>query len=128
MALHGWMGLLSERIYRGVLVAASALLAVHPRQPPKRLARLCRGYVPSRAIADRGIRRACRPTYCPTRHARSSTPLRPRNAAATTQHRLLLECLWQSGGRITDVLRLRPGPGRNWRRLIDLHRGQCQDL
>jgi integrase/recombinase XerD len=30
------------------------------------------------------------------------------NAAATTQHRLLLETLWQSGGRITEVLRLRP--------------------
>jgi hypothetical protein len=29
MALHGWMGLLSERIYRGILVAASALLAVY---------------------------------------------------------------------------------------------------
>jgi integrase len=30
------------------------------------------------------------------------------NAAETTAHRLLLECLWQSGGRITEVLRLRP--------------------
>ncbi len=30
------------------------------------------------------------------------------NAAATTAHRLLLETLWQSGGRITEVLRLRP--------------------
>src|SRR5919201_2232436 len=30
------------------------------------------------------------------------------NAAATQTHRLLLECLWQSGGRITEVLRLRP--------------------
>jgi integrase len=30
------------------------------------------------------------------------------NAAQTTQHRLLLEALWQSGGRITEVLRLRP--------------------
>jgi integrase len=30
------------------------------------------------------------------------------NSASTTQHRLLLECLWQSGGRITEVLRLRP--------------------
>jgi integrase len=29
------------------------------------------------------------------------------NAAQTTQHRLLLETLWQSGGRITEVLRLR---------------------
>src|SRR5687768_18054606 len=30
------------------------------------------------------------------------------NAAATTAHRLLLECLWQSGGRVSEVLRLRP--------------------
>lgn len=30
------------------------------------------------------------------------------NAAETTAHRLLLETLWQSGGRITEVLRLRP--------------------
>src|SRR5919202_5015523 len=30
------------------------------------------------------------------------------NAAATTTHRLLLETLWQSGGRVTEVLRLRP--------------------
>jgi len=30
------------------------------------------------------------------------------NAAATTSHRLLLEALWQSGGRVTEVLRLRP--------------------
>ena len=30
------------------------------------------------------------------------------NAAATTTHRLLLEALWQSGGRVTEVLRLRP--------------------
>jgi site-specific recombinase XerD len=29
------------------------------------------------------------------------------NATQTTQHRLLLEALWQSGGRITEVLRLR---------------------
>jgi hypothetical protein len=29
MALHRWMGVLSERIYRGVLLAASALLAVY---------------------------------------------------------------------------------------------------
>src|SRR5918912_2548012 len=30
------------------------------------------------------------------------------NAATTQAHRLLLECLWQSGGRISEVLRLRP--------------------
>jgi integrase len=30
------------------------------------------------------------------------------NAANTTMHRLLLETLWQSGGRVTEVLRLRP--------------------
>jgi integrase len=30
------------------------------------------------------------------------------NAAETTTHRLLLEALWQSGGRETEVLRLRP--------------------
>jgi threonine/homoserine/homoserine lactone efflux protein len=29
LALHRWMGLLSERIYRGILLAASALLAVY---------------------------------------------------------------------------------------------------
>ena len=30
------------------------------------------------------------------------------NATTTTVHRLLLECLWQSGGRVSEVLRLRP--------------------
>src|SRR5437899_5053237 len=30
------------------------------------------------------------------------------NAASSHSHRLLLECLWQSGGRISEVLRLRP--------------------
>src|SRR5712691_2579227 len=30
------------------------------------------------------------------------------NAATSQSHRLLLECLWQSGGRISEVLRLRP--------------------
>jgi integrase len=30
------------------------------------------------------------------------------NAATSQAHRLLLECLWQSGGRISEVLRLRP--------------------
>ena len=30
------------------------------------------------------------------------------NTADTTAHRLLLETLWQSGGRITEVLHLRP--------------------
>lgn len=29
LALHRWMGLLSDRIYRGILLAASALLAVY---------------------------------------------------------------------------------------------------
>src|SRR5918912_3075846 len=29
------------------------------------------------------------------------------NAATTTAHRLLLETLWQSGGRLSEVLRLR---------------------
>jgi hypothetical protein len=29
LALHGWMNLLSERIYRGILLTASALLAVY---------------------------------------------------------------------------------------------------
>src|SRR5712692_2020160 len=30
------------------------------------------------------------------------------NAASSQSHRLMLECLWQSGGRISEVLRLRP--------------------
>src|ERR671932_1090041 len=30
------------------------------------------------------------------------------NAAATTRDRLLLECLWQTGGRVSEVVRLRP--------------------
>jgi integrase/recombinase XerD len=30
------------------------------------------------------------------------------NAATTLSHRVLLECLWQSGGRVSEVLRLRP--------------------
>ena len=30
------------------------------------------------------------------------------NAATTQNQRLLLECLWQSGGRVSEVLRLRP--------------------
>jgi integrase/recombinase XerD len=30
------------------------------------------------------------------------------NNAETTLHRLLLETLWQSGGRVTEILRLRP--------------------
>jgi hypothetical protein len=29
LALHRWMGFLSERIYRGILLAASALLAAY---------------------------------------------------------------------------------------------------
>ena len=45
------------------------------------------------------------------------------NAAATTTHRLLLEALWQSGGRVTEVLRLRPcdlDPGAPVLRLVNL--------
>src|ERR687885_2480050 len=38
------------------------------------------------------------------------------NAAETTAHRLFLETLWQSGGRITEVLRLRPCD-------VDVHEG-----
>ena len=38
------------------------------------------------------------------------------NATETTAHRLLLETLWQSGGRITEVLRLR-------RCDLDVHEG-----
>jgi integrase/recombinase XerD len=38
------------------------------------------------------------------------------NAAETTSHRLLLETLWQSGGRISEVVRLRPCD-------LDLHEG-----
>ncbi len=30
------------------------------------------------------------------------------NAASSQTYRLLLECLWQSGGRLSEVLRLRP--------------------
>lgn len=30
------------------------------------------------------------------------------NAAQTTSHRLLLEAIWQTGGRVAEVLRLRP--------------------
>src|SRR5437868_11243715 len=43
------------------------------------------------------------PTYVTREQARAMI-----NAAETTAHRLLLETLWQSGGRITEVLRLRP--------------------
>ena len=45
------------------------------------------------------------------------------NAAATTTHRLLLEALWQSGGRVTEVLRLRPcdlDPGAPVLHLVNL--------
>ena len=45
------------------------------------------------------------------------------NATATTTHRLLLEALWQSGGRVTEVLRLRPcdlDPGAPVLRLVNL--------
>ena len=43
------------------------------------------------------------PTYVTREQARAII-----NAAETTIHRLLLETLWQSGGRVTEVLRLRP--------------------
>jgi integrase len=42
------------------------------------------------------------PTYVTRDQARAII-----NAARTTTHRLLLESLWQSGGRVTEVLRLR---------------------
>ena len=45
------------------------------------------------------------------------------NAAATTTHRLLLEALRQSGGRVTEVLRLRPcdlDPGAPILHLVNL--------
>jgi integrase len=45
------------------------------------------------------------------------------NAAATTTHRLLLETLWQSGGRVTEVLHLRPcdlDPGAPMLHLVNL--------
>src|SRR5919202_4455247 len=45
------------------------------------------------------------------------------NAAATATHRLLLEALWQSGGRVTEVLRLRPcdlDPGAPILHLVNL--------
>jgi integrase len=34
--------------------------------------------------------------------------LRLLGAAQTTQHRLLLRCLWETGGRVTEVLAVRP--------------------
>jgi integrase len=42
------------------------------------------------------------PTYVTRDQARAII-----NAGETTMHRLLLETLWQSGGRVTEVLRLR---------------------
>lgn len=42
------------------------------------------------------------PTYVTRDQARAMI-----NAARTMMHRLLLETLWQSGGRVTEVLRLR---------------------
>jgi integrase len=42
------------------------------------------------------------PTYVSRDQARAII-----NASATTMHRLLLETLWQSGGRVAEVLRLR---------------------
>lgn len=43
------------------------------------------------------------PTYVTRDQAR-----RIINAAGTQTHRLLLECMWKSGGRISEILRLRP--------------------
>jgi integrase len=45
----------------------------------------------------------CLPSYVTREQARAII-----NATTTTVHRLLLECLWQSGGRVSAVLRLRP--------------------
>jgi len=42
------------------------------------------------------------PTYITRDQARAII-----NAGETTMHRLLLETLWQTGGRVTEVLRLR---------------------
>ena len=42
------------------------------------------------------------PSYVTAEQARAVV-----DAAETTQHRLLLECLWQTGGRVSEVLRLR---------------------
>ena len=42
------------------------------------------------------------PTYVTPQQARAVV-----DAARTTRDRLLLECLWQSGGRVSEVLRLR---------------------
>jgi integrase/recombinase XerD len=43
------------------------------------------------------------PSYVTREQARAMI-----NTAATTMHRLLLETLWQTGGRVQEVLRLRP--------------------
>lgn len=43
------------------------------------------------------------PTYVIREQARAII-----NAASSQTHRLLLECLWQSGRRLSEVLRLRP--------------------
>ena len=43
------------------------------------------------------------PSYVTREQARAMI-----NAAETTTHRLLLETLWQTGGRVQEVLRLRP--------------------
>ena len=43
------------------------------------------------------------PSYVTREQARAIV-----NTAPTTTHRLLIETLWQSGGRVTEVLRLRP--------------------
>jgi site-specific recombinase XerD len=57
-----------------------------------------------------GIAGARLPSYVSPEQARAII-----NAAQTTRDRLLLECFWQTGGRVSEVLRLRP---------CDVHRQQ----
>ena len=47
------------------------------------------------------------PTYVTPDQARAII-----NSAETTMHRLLLESLWQSGGRVTEGIRLRISDSR----------------
>jgi integrase len=56
---------------------------------------------PATAIVARAGGEAL-PAYVTAEQARAVV-----DAAETTQRRLLLECLWQSGGRVSEVLRLR---------------------
>src|SRR5713226_9391219 len=59
--------------------------------------------VPSRAVSIVGAAAGPHlPSYVTRDQARAMI-----NATETTMHRLLLETLWQSGGRVTEVLRLR---------------------